>query len=394
MSKDRSELLRRAEALLGRIVEWRRALHKWPELGYQEERTAAYVAQALSSMGLEVTTGVAKTGVVGLLRGAAPGRTVALRAELDALPIQEATGLPFASERPGLMHACGHDGHMAAVLGACALLSERRERLAGNVKFIFQPAEEMLGGGDALCKAGVLRSPDVDGIFALHLWPWVEKGTIGFSRGRMMAAFDEFRIEVLGRSSHGASPHLGVDAIVAAARGVDALQSIVSREVDPQDPAVVTIGTIKGGTATNILADRVELAGSVRTFDSATRKAIPERIERIAASVAGAHGANIRFAWKDGYPALVNQADAAERFYGAAESVLGAKAPFWLDRPSMASEDFAYYLQEVPGSFAFLGIGEGPNTPGLHTPDFAFDEQVLASAAAVLAGVALDTLEG
>lgn len=394
MNKDRTELLRRAEALLPRIVEWRRSLHRWPELGYREERTAAYIADVLTSFDVEVTAGVAKTGVVGLLRGAGSGPTVALRAELDALPMQEATGFPFASENPGIMHACGHDGHMASVLGACALLAERREGLAGNVKFIFQPAEEMLGGGEALCEAGVLNDPDVDGIFALHLWPWLEKGTIGFARGVMMAAFDEFKIEVLGRSSHGASPHRGVDAIVVAARVVDALQTIVSREIDPQDPVVVTIGQIHGGTATNIVADRVEIAGSVRSFDAEIRASLSGRIERIAASVAEAHGATSRLTWRDGYPALINHAEAAERYFRSAQRVMGDQASVWLDRPSMASEDFAYYLQRVPGAFAFLGVQEGADTPGLHTPDFHFDERVLASAAATLACVALDTLEG
>ena len=393
MNRDRSELLRKAEAMLPRIVEWRRTIHRRPELGYREEQTAAYVAGVLRSLGLEVKTGIAKTGVLGLLRGKSPGKTVALRAELDALPIHEATGLPFASEIPGVMHACGHDGHMAAVLGACALLAEDRDSLRGNVKFIFQPAEEMLGGGQALCEAGVLHDPDVDCIFALHLWPWIPKGEIHFARGMMMAAFDEFRLEVFGRSSHGASPHLGVDAIVAACRIVDALQTIASRVVDPQDPVVVTVGKINGGTATNIIADRVEIAGSVRTFDPAVRSSMPGLIERIASSTAAAHGAEVRFEWRDGYPALLNDGGAAERFFGAARLVLGESAPRWLDRPSMTSEDFAFYLQEVPGSFAFLGVREGDDTPGLHTPNFRFDEKVLAPAAAVLAGVALETLE-
>ena len=393
MITEGSELLRQAEAILPQMIEWRRELHRWPELGYKEERTASYVAGALASLGVQVTTGIAGTGVVGLLESGRPGPTVALRAELDALPIEEATGLPFASQNPGVMHACGHDGHMAALLGACAILCRYRDRLAGNVKFIFQPAEEMLGGGEAVCEAGVLKDPDVDAIFALHLWPWLEKGAVGFSQGTMMAAFDEFSVEVIGRSSHGASPHLGVDAIVAAARVVDALQSIVSREIDPQDPVVVTIGKIRGGTATNVVADRVEIAGSVRTFDPATRSRMPERIERIAANVATAHGATIRFAYNNEYPALANDAQAAARFFGAARAVLGERAARWIDRPSMASEDFAFYLQRVPGAFAFLGIQEGPDTPGLHTPDFRFDESVLVQAAALLAGVAFDYLE-
>lgn len=388
---DRAALRQRAAALLPTMIEWRRAFHRWPELGFKEVKTAARVADILRTFGVEVTTGVAKTGVVGLLRGSAPGPTIALRADMDALPIQEATGLPFASENAGVMHACGHDGHMAALLGACALLAERRSAWRGAVKLIFQPAEEMLGGARVMCDEGVLENPDVAAIFGIHLWPWLAKGKVALIEGPAMAAFDEFEIEVLGRSSHGASPHKGVDAIVAAARVIDALQHVVAREIDPQDPAVITVGRIEGGTATNIVAERVRLAGGVRTFDPQVRADLPGRMERIVAGVAAAHGAEYRLKWVEGYPALVNH-PAAVRHFEAAAQALGAPEVERNMRPSMASEDFAYYVQRVPGAYAFVGVGE-EGTPGLHTPEYTFNEEVLADAAALLAAVALEALE-
>lgn len=393
MKIDRGELHREAKSLLPTLIEWRRAFHRWPELGFQEVKTSERVAAILSEYDLDVARGMAKTGVVGILDSGRPGRTVALRADMDALPIKEATGLPFASENEGVMHACGHDGHMTAVLGACALLAQKREKWGGRVKFIFQPAEEMLGGGRELCEAGVLKAPDVESIYGFHLWPWLPKGEVALIDGAAMAAFDEFDIEVLGRSSHGASPHMGVDALVTAARVVDALQHIVSREIDPQNPSVITVGQIEGGTATNIIADRVRLAGGVRTFDPELRSQMPARIERVVAGVTQAHGAEYRFMWREGYPALFNESGAVSRYERAVGDVLGSQAVVRDVKASMASEDFAYYLQHVPGAYAFVGISEGEGTAGLHTPEFKFDEAVLADAAAIVAAVALEALE-
>ncbi len=389
---DRKQLHEEAKRMLPTLIEWRRDFHRWPELGFQEVKTSERVAKILSEYGLEVTRGLAKTGVVGLLDSGRPGRTVALRADMDALPITEATGFPFASENEGVMHACGHDGHMTAVLGATALLAGRRGEWEGRVKLIFQPAEEMLGGGREMCEGGVLKSPDVESIYGLHLWPWLPKGEIAIIDGAAMAAFDEFEIEVLGRSAHGASPHMGVDALVTAARLVDALQHVVAREVDPQDPVVVTVGEIEGGTATNIIADRVRLAGGVRTFDPAVRSRMASRIERVTAGVTQAHGAEYRFTWREGYPALYNESGSVERYARAVEGVLGSGAVVQDYKPSMASEDFAYYLQHIPGAYAFVGVQEGEETAGLHTPQFQFDEAVLADAAAVMAAVALEAL--
>lgn len=393
MTNNRLELLAKAQEMLPQLVAWRRAFHEWPELGYQEVKTASRVAEVLQGLGASVTTEVARTGVVGVLDSGRPGPTVALRADMDALPITEATGLPFASKNPGVMHACGHDGHMAAVLGAGALLAATMEAWRGRVKLLFQPAEEMLGGAKVMCDEGVLENPRVDSIYGLHLWPWLPKGEVGLIEGPMMAAFDEFEIEIHGRSSHGASPHMGVDAIVIAARVVEALQHLVARESDPQDPLVVTVGQIEGGRATNIIADRVRLAGSVRTFDPALRASVRDRMEAIVAGVCTAHQATYGFTWRDGYPALVTDPWAVERYKEAVTEVMGEQAVAQGLRPSMASEDFAYYLQRVPGAYAFVGIAESDDTPGLHTPEFGFNEEILVDAAAMLAAVAITALE-
>ncbi|MFH1864394.1 MAG: amidohydrolase, partial [Candidatus Eisenbacteria bacterium] len=263
----------KAESLAPKLSKIRRQIHMYPELGYQEKRTAEFVAKTLRQMGLEVTTGVAKTGVVGLLRGDSPGKTVALRADMDALPITERNNKPYKSRIDGVMHACGHDGNTTAVLGAAMLLAKERRNLHGNVKFFFQPSEEAPpGGAMPMIKEGVLRKPKVDFVIGVHVDPTVPAGKIGLRDGPMMAAADDFTLSVLGTASHGAKPHLGVDAIVLSAQVIVALQTIPSRIINPAHPVVVTIGTIKGGYRQNVIADRVDMEGTLRTLYAADRR--------------------------------------------------------------------------------------------------------------------------
>ena len=293
----------------GRVVEWRRRIHRQPELSRQEERTSALAAEVLSGLGLEVRSRVGGHGVVGLLRGGGgDGRTVALRADMDALPMCEETGLPYASEVDGVMHACGHDTHTAMLLGAACVLSELRDGLRGNVKFIFQPAEELnpTGGAPGMIADGVLEDPHVDALFALHVWPGYETGRIVARAGPQMGASDRIYLTVEGKTAHGSAPHQGVDAIVIAAQVVSGLQTLVSRTVAPLDSAVVTIGTIRGGYRYNVIADRVELEGTVRTLAPDTQGALPGLIERTAQGIARALGGDCKVTYVKGYPPTVN----------------------------------------------------------------------------------------
>ncbi len=363
----------------------RRAIHQSPEMGFTEVRTAALVAERLRAHGLEVRTEVAKTGVVGLLRGARPGRTLLLRADMDCLPVEEATGAPYASRHAGYMHACGHDGHVAMLLGAVEVLAERRERLAGAVKFVFQPAEEGPGGAEPMIQAGVLENPRVDAAVGLHLLNDYPVGTVVLRAGPVMAATDRIALLVRGRGGHGAAPHQTVDAILVAAHVVTALQAIAAREVSPVVPIVVTIGTIHGGFRYNVIAPTVELTGTVRSFDAELRKELPARIERIARGVATAFGAEVEATYEFGYPATVNDPGMTDLVRRAAATVVG-DASIVVPDLIMAGEDMAYFLEVVPGCFAFIGSANPER--GLvhphHSPHFDFDEAALPIGVQVL----------
>lgn len=363
----------------------RQTIHQHPELGFGEARTAALVAERLRALGLEVRTEVAKTGVVGFLPGARPGRTLLLRADMDALPIEEATGAPYASRQPGQMHACGHDGHVAMLLGAAEILAARRERLAGAVKFVFQPAEEGPGGAEPMIQAGVLENPRVDAAVGLHLLNDYPVGTVALRAGPVLAAADRISLLVRGRGGHGAAPHQAVDAILVAAHVVTALQAIAAREVSPVVPVVVTIGTIQGGFRHNVIAPRVELTGTVRSFDAKLRQELPGRIERIARGVASAFGAEVEVCYEFGYPATVNDPGMTDLVRGVAATVVG-DAGALVAEPVMGGEDMAYFLEAVPGCFAFIGSGNparGLSHPH-HSPRFDFDEAALPIGVAVL----------
>ncbi|MCL4517108.1 MAG: amidohydrolase [Firmicutes bacterium] len=361
------------------VIRIRRQIHSHPELGFEERQTGALCAETLASLGVEPMTGIARTGVVGLLRGRGDGRTVALRADMDALPIPEDTGLEFSSRVPGLMHACGHDGHVAILLGTAMVLSKLRDTFEGSVKFIFQPAEESLGGAREMIAQGVLDSPPVDGIFALHLWPDLSHGQIGVHHGPAMAALDKVSITLRGRGGHVATPHKSSDAIVAASQLVLALQAIVSKETDPVEPMVLSIGDFKAGRAYNAIADLAELKGTVRTLDPALRSVMPGLIERKVKGIAESAGAEYDFEYTFGYPPVINDARMAEFVRDVCSSILGPDKVATMTKPSMVGEDFAYYLEKVPGAMFLIGTGKAPgeSTYPLHHSLFGFDEDVL-----------------
>jgi hippurate hydrolase len=373
-----------------RIVALRRDIHREPELGFDTEKTAGKVLAALDGLPLDIRTGVAENGVVATLRGKGAGPTVGLRADMDALPILEETGLPFASEVDGKMHACGHDGHTSMLVGAAHALSGMRERMNGTVKFFFQPAEEGGGGGKVMVEEGV--ADDVASIFALHLWPGLPFGKAATKAGPIMAAADAFEMTVRGAGGHGAMPHLTADAITMAAQIVTVLQTVVSREVDPVEPAVLTVGEIGAGTAFNIIPETARLGGTVRTLNEDLRRRMPERIEHIARGVAQGMRGDAEIDYEFSYPVTMNDEGAANRALSVIGDLFGEENKLELPNPSMGAEDFAFFLQKIPGAFIWLGVGQ--DVSGLHTSTFAFDEEILPLGSALLTALALESLSG
>jgi hippurate hydrolase len=374
------------ENLGEKIVALRRDIHREPELGFDTKKTAEKVLAALDGLPLDIRTGVAENGVVATLKGDKEGPSVGLRADMDALPIHEETGLPFASETDGKMHACGHDGHTSMLVGAAHALSGMRERLNGTVKFFFQPAEEGGGGGKVMVEEGL--ADDVGSVFALHLWPGLPFGKAATKGGPIMAAADAFEMTVRGVGGHGAMPHLTADAIAIAAQIVTALQTVISREVDPVEPAVLTVGEIGAGSAFNIIPETARLGGTVRTLNEDLRRRMPERIENLARGVAQGMRGDAELSYQFSYPVTTNDEETARRALSVAGNLLGEKNALELPNPSMGAEDFAYFLEQIPGALIWLGIGE--DVSGLHTPTFAFDEPILPLGSALLTALALE----
>lgn len=368
-----------------KISALRRDIHREPELGFDTEKTAEKVLAALEGLPLEIEAGVAENGIVATLQGGGDGPTVGLRADMDALPIMEKTGLPFASEVEGKMHACGHDGHTSMLVGAAHALCGMRDELNGTVRFIFQPAEEGGGGGQVMVEEGVAEG--LDSIFALHLWPGLPFGTVATKAGPIMAAADAFEMEIEGTGGHGAMPHLSADAVVIAAHVVTALQTVVSREVDPVEPAVLTVGEIGAGTAFNIIPEKARIGGTVRTLNEDLRRRMPGRIEGLARGVARGMRGDATLDYRFSYPVTRNDAGAAARALETATALFHEESVLELPNPSMGAEDFAYFLERVPGAFVWLGVGE--DVSGLHTPQFAFDEKILARGSALLTALVL-----
>lgn len=371
------------------LVELRRDLHKHPELKFQETRTSATVAGLLREWGLEVTTGLAQTGVVGLLDTGKPGPVLAMRADMDALPIQELQDRPYASENPGIMHACGHDAHVTMLLGAARVLASTQALPRGAVKFVFQPGEEGGGGGLEMVQAGVLENPKVDRAVALHVFPTLRVGEIGLTPGPALASVDDFVIKLRGRGSHAAHPHTAKDPILAGAALVQALQSIVSRNTDPLESLVVSVTRFQAGTAFNVIPEEAEIWGTIRALKEPVRVGAQASLEEIAKGIAGAHGVHVEMEVRRGYPVLCNDPEVTAFVEEVASALLGKERVLRLP-PSMGSEDFSYFLERCPGAFVVVGCSDprGGPAPMLHTPQFDICEEVLPLGVELLVRVA------
>lgn len=384
-----------AQELLADIIKWRRDLHKIPEIGFDLQKTSAYIRNRLDEMRIPCHQ-VAETGIVALIEGAEQGPTIALRADMDALPIGEETGLPFASANSN-MHACGHDAHMAILLGTAKILSGITSKLKGNIKLLFQPGEEGYGGAEEMIKAGCLESPRVDMAFGLHvgqIFPEVTTGQIGICEGPILAAATAFTMKVRGKSTHGALPHLGVDPITTTSEIILALQKIVSREVDPLNPAVLTVGKIEGGEAFNIITSEVNLCGDFRTLYESDRLFISERMKEMSKAIAEANRAEAEVEILGGYPPTVNDAEATNIIIDAAAEIIGSDNIIHIKKPNMGTEDMSLYLEKVPGAFFVLGTGnpEKGITYPHHNSKFDLDEDVLWVGTAIFVKTILDRL--
>ncbi len=382
------ELYARAQEIQDWAVGIRRALHRVPENGFEEYRTQDIIARALGEMGIPFTT--ERTWIVADLRGGHDGPTVALRADMDALPIGEPEGCPFRSEHPGWMHACGHDMHMTVQLAAARLLNAVRDDLRGNVRLLFQPAEETVGGALPMVEAGVLAG--VDAIYGLHVQPYMTVGQMDTRPGCLNGSTDEINLTVRGVSGHAARPHQGVDALVCAAQLICALQTLVSRTADPLKPAVLSLGRIQGGEARNVICDCVRVEGTLRTADPALRALLKKKIRQVCSGVAAAFGAEIEVEIIDGYCALMNTPAEAARALRLGAELLGPENALTREDPSMGGEDFGYFLEAVPGAFWHLGCSASLPAPSLHSKDFVPDERCLPIGVAMQCALVLDRM--
>jgi amidohydrolase len=362
-----------------------------PELGGQEENTQRFLIEKLNELNIETTTYPGQHAVVGLIRGTFPGKTFALRADMDALPVQETTGLPFASQIPGRMHACGHDAHMAIAIGAAKILVENRDKIHGQVKLLFEPAEETTGGAKDMVASGCLENPHVDAVFGLHMLPDQPAGVVFTKPGCVSGASNGIHITVKGVGCHGAYPERGVDAIAIAAQIITALQTLVSRNVSPLDSAVVSLGKITGGTAGNVICDHVQIEGTLRTLKPETRARLKEKLMEIPAAIAAAMGGSAKVTVPDGYGAVYNDEALHEQFLALAKVMVGEENIVPRESPSLGVESFSYFVANTPGVYYDLGCGVGS---ALHTCDFHVDESCLKTGAALQAAMAFDFLKG
>jgi len=377
------------------IVEIRRDLHEHPEIGLQEQRTSAKAADYMRELGLDVKTEIGTTGVIGLLEGGLPGRVIAVRADMDALPIEEETGLPFASKNKGVMHACGHDGHVAMALGAARVLSGMREHLKGSVKFIMQPAEENYGGARNIVEEGGLEDPKVDAIIALHVEGHEKPGKLVIKPGPIFAAADVIMISINGKGGHGSEPQGCIDPIHIAAHVITGFQTMIPRTLDAQDPVVVSVCSINSGTAFNVIPGSVHFGGTVRTLSSQHRALMPKKLEEVVRGITATFGATYDFTYIHGAPITANDPEMAGLMSAVAEEAWGAGGVVPMAKPHMGSEDYSYYLEKVPGAMGFLGArrGDGEEYPA-HHPKFDFDEECLPYGTELLAATAVKFLNG
>jgi amidohydrolase len=383
-------IARIVEARASELVALRRQLHQHPELAFEEHETAKAVTAFLAKLGVKYRAGVGKTGVIAVIEGAKPGATVGIRADMDALPILEQTGLPFASKLPGKMHACGHDVHTVIALGVAAALAEMRTELHGRVKFIFQPAEETLSGAQAMIADGALDDPKMDVLLGYHNWPAVEAGKVGYNADVVMASADAFDITLKGREGHGAHPHMGIDALAAAAHFVSQVQTIVSREVKPISPAVITVGELHAGTARNIIAGTATLKGIVRTMEAGLSQKIEQAMRRMLEGIKTGMRVDYALEWKRVAPALRNHKPTLERLLKSAREVLGAENVYELPEASMGSEDFAWFAERVPAAHLRIGSKIDGLDTAIHRSNYDCNELAIPVGVRVLARAALD----
>ena len=394
------QIAQAAEAMRSQLVSQRRDFHMHPELSNREERTSRIVAERLRALGLEdVKTGVGRHGVTALLKGTKPGPVVAVRADMDALPIQEINDVPYKSQTPGVKHACGHDVHTTVELGVAEVLSKMRGEIQGTIKFIFQPAEEgpptgEEGGAALMIKEGALENPRPQAIFGLHTEPNLQVGQIGYHTGPAMASSDTFAITIRGKDAHGAQPQLGIDAVVVASECVLALQHIRSRRIDPLEPLVITVGTIQGGRRFNIIAGEVKMTGTMRTLNDTVRERAQALMRETLQSVTAAYGATFELTFENGNPVTYNEPSLVERTLPTIRRVVGDSNAVTL-KPFMPAEDFSYFQKVIPGFYYFLGVGNKAKglTPMWHTADFDVDEESLVVGVKVMSNVLLDYLD-
>ena len=383
------ELKKETGELTSQLIAWRREFHRHPETAFEEHWTSSVLKIFLEEHDIPVQV-MAKTGLRGVLKGKPGGKTIALRADIDALPLKENGEKEYISENPGAAHACGHDGHMAILMGAIELLCRRKEDFQGDVVFLFQPSEERIpGGAKLMIEEGALEG--VDAIFGLHLWQPLATGVVGLVKGAMMAQPDKFTIRIQGRGGHGSMPHQTVDPILVASHLVVNIQSIVSRNVDPLKPVVVSFGTIEGGTIYNIIPDGVVLTGTVRSFETDVQELSENRMKEITDATCAAFGATADFLYEKGYPPVVNDESMVDFVAHTAQGIFGEEKVQEID-PVMGGEDFAYFLQEIPGAFLFFGMGDGMEYPH-HHPAFDIDEKALPQATLLMTAVALEYLQ-
>ncbi len=383
----------KAESYFDYMVQTRRHLHKNPEVSFKEFDTTEYILHELKKIGIKTETPL-ETGCVGIIEGKPSGRTIALRADIDALPMDEEGDVKkeFLSERPGAAHCCGHDAHTANLLGTARILSDLREHLDGKVVLVFQPAEEKLpGGGRVMTESGVLQKHGVKEIFGLHTNPNYKPGQIAVKPGPFMACTMEFGVEVIGKGGHAAAPHTAVDPIVLAAQVINQFQTIISRSIDPTEPAVITVGKIEAGSAFNVIPGKAVMQGTVRAFSMETARFIRDRMEAVVKSITEGNGGSYSFYFSEGYPAVVNNEESTQKLQKTARLVLGEENVIEMERPLMAGEDFSFYQQEFPGAFFFLGSGseETDSQWSWHHPRYNVDERAFLTGSALMAGLAL-----
>jgi amidohydrolase len=379
ISIDASRIRAEIQVLQAQLSDWRRQLHQQPELGFQEHLTAKFISQKLQAWGIEHQTGIAGTGIVATIPGDAIGPVLAIRADMDALPIQEENPVPYRSQHAGRMHACGHDGHTAIALGTAYYLSRHPEQFAGQVKLIFQPAEEGPGGAKPMIESGVLHQPEVEAIIGLHLWNNLPLGTIGLREGALMAAVEIFELTLQGKGGHGAMPHQTIDSILVGAQIVSALQAIVARNLDPLKAGVVTVGEFQAGHTNNVIADSARLSGTVRYFDPSLDGFFQRQIEQVVSGICQSHGATYQLNYQALYPPVINDREIASLVRSVAETVIEPPAGIVPNCQTMGGEDMSFFLQAVPGCYFFLGsanLNKGLTYPH-HHPRFDFDETAL-----------------